>query len=183
MRRVLAEGEWTRHRASDDRILLFERSDSLPRAFVTYNVSSAPPTRELLSRMSDPKFDPLVQSFVESAEDLELPSSPLKGAPATIVRDQAHVVEVEANLEVDGFLILADSFYPGWKATVDGRPVDILPANHLFRGTPVPAGSHRIRFEYAPESYRLGKLLTLGGAVFFLLGIVPIRWRLLRSRI
>jgi uncharacterized membrane protein YfhO len=57
--------------------------------------------------------------------------------------------------------VLADTYYPGWIATVDGVPAAILATNHLFRGVPAPAGTHRIRFAYRPRSLRLGAALSL----------------------
>jgi uncharacterized membrane protein YfhO len=52
---------------------------------------------------------------------------------------------------------------------VDGRPAPILPANHLFRAVPVDAGTHRVRFVYAPASFRVGVASTL-------LGLVLLSW-------
>jgi len=46
---------------------------------------------------------------------------------------------------------------------VDGRPAPVLATNHLFRGVPVDAGAHRVRFVYAPTSLMLGALGTLLG--------------------
>jgi uncharacterized membrane protein YfhO len=51
---------------------------------------------------------------------------------------------------------LADAFYPGWRATVDGAAASVVATNHLFRGVAVQAGTHRIRWEYRPASVTLG---------------------------
>ena len=59
-----------------------------------------------------------------------------------------------------GLVVLADSILPGWTATVDGVPAPILATNHLFRGVPAPAGTHRIRFAYRPRSLALGAALA-----------------------
>jgi len=75
---------------------------------------------------------------------------------------------------------LTDTFYPGWKATIDGRQVDILRANLLFRAILVPAGEHKVVFEYDPQSFRLGGILAVLSALSIVLGlIVPI---LIRSK-
>jgi uncharacterized membrane protein YfhO len=61
----------------------------------------------------------------------------------------------------DGYVVLADTIYPGWRATVDGDPAPIFAANGLFRAVFVRDGSHRVRFEYRPRSLRHGAALTL----------------------
>ncbi len=66
-------------------------------------------------------------------------------------------------------LILADTFYPGWQATVDGDPAPIYRTNVLLRGVPVPAGEHEVVFRYAPASWRQGLLFSAAGGVLLLL--------------
>ena len=56
---------------------------------------------------------------------------------------------------------LADLWYPDWKATVDGRPVEILRADHALRAVVVPAGRHKVEFRFASESVVKGLTLSL----------------------
>jgi uncharacterized membrane protein YfhO len=58
-------------------------------------------------------------------------------------------------------LILADTNYPGWAASVDGKPVAIQTAYGLFRAVPVPAGTHVVEFRFEPASLELGAIITL----------------------
>jgi hypothetical protein len=132
---------------------------------VTYRAASAPPTAELLPLLARESFDPLAESFVEGAGLPAADGAPARGTAATIVRDDAQVVEIDATLAAPGLVVLADTYYPGWTATVDGAPAPILPTNHLFRGVPAPAGTHRIRFAYRPRSLVLGGALSLLGAI------------------
>jgi len=60
-----------------------------------------------------------------------------------------------------GELILTDSFYPGWRAWVDGEPVSIRRADEAFRGVLVPPGTHTVEFRYEPASFRVGLFLSL----------------------
>ena len=76
-------------------------------------------------------------------------------------------------LAAPGLVVLADSYHPGWRASVDGSPAPILATNHLYRGVPVPAGRHTVRFEYRPRSVRLGAILSVVGAA----GIGFLAWR------
>jgi hypothetical protein len=60
-------------------------------------------------------------------------------------------------------LILSDTYYPGWQATIDGVHTKIHPTNLLFRGVIVPAGRHAVGFEYRPASLWVGLLLSVLG--------------------
>ena len=79
-------------------------------------------------------------------------------------------VRLEVVADTAGWLVLADTHFPGWQATIDGDPVEIFPANYLFRAVPVPAGSHQVEFRYGPASFRLG-LVLFGIGLVALLGL------------
>ena len=83
---------------------------------------------------------------------------------ARFVVDRANEVVVDAVAPRGGFLLLADTWYPGWKATVDGRPAPILRANLAHRAVSLPPGSHRVAFVYRPASVFIGFALSLAGA-------------------
>jgi hypothetical protein len=153
------------HPSSTRAVAVFENPHALPRAFVTYRTRAAPAPAELLARLSEPEFDPLVESYVEG-EPRFAPAAdaPARGTAARFLRDDAHVVELEATLAAPGLLVLADAFYPGWSATLDGAPVPILATNHLFRGVSVPAGEHRIRFAYRPWTFPAGVAISFAAA-------------------
>jgi uncharacterized membrane protein YfhO len=87
-----------------------------------------------------------------------------------------HQVQVQVEAPTDGFVVLADTFYPGWQATVDGQPVSIWPANLAFRAVAVEAGPHELIFRYHPRSFYVGlgvSGLTLLTLIIFI--IVQIR--------
>ena len=153
---------------------LFENTRALPRAFVTHRVRPAPEPAALLEALARPDFDPLTESYVEG--DPGLPRSEVavpRGGPARILQDDEEVVELEATLAAPGLVVLADTFAPGWRATVDGTPAGIYATNHLFRGVPAPPGTHRVRFEYRPRSVTAGAAATgcgLAGMLVLALG-------------
>jgi MYXO-CTERM domain-containing protein len=68
-------------------------------------------------------------------------------------------------------VVLGDNWFPGWKAEVDGKPVDIERVDYVLRGTVAGAGHHRVEYRYEPASWRIGwivsllSLLALAGAV------------------
>jgi uncharacterized membrane protein YfhO len=52
--------------------------------------------------------------------------------------------------------VLSEVYYPGWRAWVDDREVDVLRADYLFRAVELPAGAHRVRLLYDPASFKIG---------------------------
>jgi len=84
---------------------------------------------------------------------------------AKIVSYAPERVEIEAESEEAGVLVLSDSYYPGWLAQVDGAPAEILRANGLYRAVVIPAGRHQVVFEYRPSSFRHGVWLSAASAL------------------
>lgn len=82
---------------------------------------------------------------------------------ARILRDEPEHVVVEADATTPAYLTLADTFDPGWSATVDGRPAPIRPAWLTFRAVFLQAGKHRVEFRYRPAGFRLGLAVSLVG--------------------
>ena len=61
----------------------------------------------------------------------------------------------------NGILVLSETYYPGWIATVDRYPAKILVADYVLRGVEVPPGKHRVRFAYRPKSVQYGTAVSL----------------------
>ncbi len=88
---------------------------------------------------------------------------------ATVTRRGNTEVVVRTSATGRSLLVLADPYYPGWRATVDGKPASIVPTDRAFRGVEVPAGAHTVRFQFVNPRLRYGLLLT-GLTVLALLG-------------
>ncbi len=157
----VAAAKLERARSGSERFTLFENPHATPRAFVTYEARPAPPTAALLEAISRSDFDPLEATFVERDPGFDRHAdAPARGHPATLVRDDDTVVEVDVSLDAPGLLVLADAYARGWRARVDGEPAEIVPANHLFRGVRVGAGRHRVRFEYGAAGVGIGAVVS-----------------------
>jgi uncharacterized membrane protein YfhO len=81
-------------------------------------------------------------------------------------------VLVEVDMAQPGYLVLADTHYPGWSATANGEAVEILSANHAFRAVVLAEGENTVVFEYAPVSFRAGVWITVGAALLVSLALV-----------
>jgi hypothetical protein len=67
-----------------------------------------------------------------------------------------------ASMERDGFVIISQTAIPGWRAFLDGRRVKLLRGNHAFLAVYVPAGEHRLHLRYLPDSFVVGRAISLG---------------------
>jgi hypothetical protein len=83
-------------------------------------------------------------------------------ATVEIVEYRPNRIGVRANLTSDAWIIMTDTFYPGWQATIDGKTeASIVPANYIFRAIFVPEGLHEIVFQYWPKHFTLTIVIAL----------------------
>ncbi|MCE9594497.1 MAG: hypothetical protein K8S98_09910 [Planctomycetes bacterium] len=153
---------------------VFENPSALPRAFVPKRVECVADSKTRLARLADPGFDPRALAFVEHPT-----STPIDAANGRVsfVRDDATNVELDVELDTPGLVVLTDTWYPGWHARVGERELEILRADHAFRGVELPAGKSRLAFTYEPESFRSGLRLAAGALVGLVLWFALVRRR------
>ncbi|HDQ70587.1 MAG TPA: hypothetical protein ENN19_00645, partial [Chloroflexi bacterium] len=163
-------GELVERLAGDVR--LYRLADRSGRAWVLHTARQVPPG-EMLAMLSDPDFDPATEVLVEMVVDHRVPDDSAGGGDATLVlRDAPNRVTIHADLVSAGYLVLADTWYPGWRARVDGVPLEILRANHAFRAVWLEAGQHTVEMVYRPASVLAGGAISLVTLLLFLGGIV-----------
>ncbi len=160
-------------------VKIYENLDALPRAFMVAQTVSAPDDATALAAMRATSFD-LAQTAVLKGSQSNVGQAATRSVPyeTRIVTYEPERVVVETNGAGAGWLVLTDAWYPGWRATVDGQPVEIARADILFRAVPVPAGRHRVEFEFAPASPWVG----LGISVVTLTGCALALWLARRKK-
>jgi len=159
-------------------IKVYENEDYLPRAFV---VPRAKVIADAQQRAEELKhFDPLeyvileeeVQGIRDRGQETRVISHPL------ITGYTINEVFIDVETAEEGWLVLADSYFPGWKAYVrplgagEGEEIEapIYRADGNFRAVPLPGGAHTVRFKYAPRSFQLGLFVSfIAGVVTCLL--------------
>jgi hypothetical protein len=93
------------------------------------------------------------------------PCDPAKLAQVHITAESPNRLDLELESPSEGWLVIADTWYPGWTAQVDGKPAPILRADFLFRAIAVPPGIHRVRMQYRPFPFYAGLLISLAAWV------------------
>jgi hypothetical protein len=141
--------------------------DALPRAFwVGRSAQRAGAQEALQEALKDETWRTTV--FLESAAPPGPgpPSPSWNGAvPAVPGSDGCNRTSWIIDAPAQGWLVLRDLYWPGWKATVDGRAARLLPADGVFRAVEVPAGRHEVLFIYRPLSLLIGSAVSLLAAV------------------
>jgi Bacterial membrane protein YfhO len=143
----------------------------LPRAFMVPNMRHEKETH-ILSAYYDESFDPL--SAVLLSETMEFEASPHFNGNVDQVIYRPNRVTIKTHQEGNGFLVLMDSYFPGWTVKVDGQAKPVLRANHFYRAVRLGPGEHVLEFEYFPEGLKLG--LVISGISVLLLALGGLFW-------
>ena len=151
-----------RYRRSGD-IEVQGLSAALPRAYVVGQFHLATSSRAGLSYMA--RGFPMRREVVLE----KVPAASIgPGGAARIVRYEDEEVAVALADSAGGILVLSDTYYPGWRAFVDGVEHPILRANHVFRAVVVPTGGREVVFSYEPDSFRYGLLVSVAAVALWL---------------
>ncbi len=179
-----ADGQFRRVHSGD--VKIYQNLQSLPRAYAVGRALVAADDAASLALLDDPAFEPgdqvvLLADELAAAGQQEAAAG-LSGMAAGTVQISDYRPErvtVEASLDAPGALVLADAWYPGWQVSIDGQPAPLLRANYLFRAVLLPAGQHRVQFEFRPASLRAGAAISLAAAGLLLLAAI-LGWRAMR---
>jgi hypothetical protein len=157
---------WSR---DDHRV--YENRRALPRAFFVPQARAAGDPAAVLDALARGRDDPRRMALLEGPTAAPLGTPGAEGE-AEIETDASESVSVRVQASAPGFLFLADQHYPGWRASVDGRPVPIHRANYAFRLVEVPAGGSVVRFDYRPRSLVIGAVVSAGTLVLVLTALL-----------
>ena len=155
-------------------VKIYENLDVLGRSFLVHRATVAADDEAALGLMQAPAFDPAAEVILGAANEGATPGAdtgpettaarqPRTGEAARVVHYVPERVEIEVSTQAPGYLVLTDAWYPGWEATVDGKPVSVYRADLLFRAVAVGSGDHRVVFRFRPVSLRVGAGISLAG--------------------
>jgi hypothetical protein len=142
-------------------VKIFENLNAFPRAWTVHRASAIPAGPSVRAMLASPSFDARSQVFLVDQDPPKLAQCDGVDEYVEVVRHQANHVTLRARLGCRGMVILSDTFFPGWHATVDGKSADIYEAYGALRGVIVDAGEHAIEMNYLPGSVLLGGAMTL----------------------
>jgi hypothetical protein len=143
---------------ADPTVNVYRNETPLPRAFMVHRAISATDHADAWALVQEPGLDPAKTVILEGGRPMDV--QPEGQASVEITRYDTNALEITVDSLSEGYLVLSDPFYPGWRATVDGQPAPILRANYAFRAIAIPAGAHRVTMNFLPTSWLIGLGLT-----------------------
>jgi hypothetical protein len=131
---------------------------ALPRAYLVPRMKVPKEGGHVLNTYYDKSFDPLKEVLLSENIDFK-ESDHFQGVVEQVSYRPNHVT-VKIRQEGDGFLVLMDSYFPGWTVKVDGQERPILKANHYYRAVQLGSGRHTLEFDFLPEGMKAGWMIS-----------------------
>jgi len=147
---------------ADAGLRVYENDAALPRARWVPRIEVVADPGALLARLAYGSDDLRAVTLVEKPPPsgfVGIAAASPAGRATFVTDDPEHIV-IDVDAPARGFLVLADHYYPGWWATVNGRTVAIQRANYMFRTVEVPAGESRVEFRFFPTRFWFGAAVT-----------------------
>ncbi len=149
---------------------VFELGDPFPRAWFVGRAEVIPEADLAIARLGADDFD-LRQAAI-LAKPLTIPlAEPLT---STIQFTAFSPTRLRADVTVTGpsLLVFSQIYYPGWRATLDGQPVELAQVNVVQSGLVVPAGQHTVELAFNPATFRWGGLISIIGLAIWVLLLI-----------
>jgi hypothetical protein len=164
---------------------VFEDPAALPRAFVAPRARCVD-DRAAVQLLRGRAVAPADEALLADCATVPVPAADTRGLAAgsarvslvpeaRIVVDEPARVVVAAATDVPAWLVLTDTWFPGWRARLDGAEVPLRRADHAFRAVALPPGRHEIEFAFTPRGLRLGGAVTLAALALVIVLLLP--WR------
>ena len=143
-------------------VAVYERQPAPAHAWIVHDVRTVG-RGWALPLLTDGAIDPRHTALVEGTPPPTGAVDPAAAATewARVTRFEPERLTITARAAAPGLLVVSEIYASGWRAFVDGAPVDVLPTDHALRGVSIPAGEHTVELRYEPVELRLG--LAIGG--------------------
>jgi hypothetical protein len=153
-------------------------TQAVPRAFVVHRADVVETPAAALARYATPAFS-YRRTVVLERSDGALASRRGSGAPtiATALHRGLNGATWQVKSSTPGYLVLLDSWAPGWSVSVNGHSARVLHANYAFRAVEVPAGTSAVKLVYRPGGFIAGLWLATATIVGFVLAAGALLYR------
>jgi len=163
----------------DKTVVVLENKNVLARAFMVYDWDVILDGNQQIDKLLDEKY-PLSKKIILNEDVAGIsrsPNPPPGKVSYEVYKENSSILNI--NTPESGILFVSDTFYPGWKAYLDGKETKIYRADFAFRAVVIPQGTHKVEFKYLPESFYTGLRVSAISLLFFItiLGYTSLKYR------
>jgi hypothetical protein len=177
-RALLESSSGLRVAYEDEVVTILESPTARPKAYFTSNVREESAATTLARLQADPRA---VEDLITVEEDVGDVARGRGGpsVPVPLAEFRPNGLRATFEAPAPGIFVVTDSYFPGWQATVNGQPAEVIQVNGLVRGVVVPAaGRQEVTMSYRPASFVNGMSVALT-TVLLLLALLT--WDLLSA--
>jgi len=152
---------------------VYRLRDPLARAYAVARVEVLDQESTVVRRMlaDDFRADRVAYTLDPAAAG-DYPGSP--GARITWEKDEPDQLALRVETVAPSFVVIADAWWPGWSADLDGAATPIRRVNHSLRGIALPAGTHQLQLRFVPEGWATGVAVTRGALALWIAAALTI---------
>lgn len=149
-----------------DGLKIYQMRDPFERVWPVNQVEVVTDFSATLQRLADDSFDLRRTAIVSEPPEIGLASDPQ--AAIQIIDFSPNALHFTTESSAPQLLVVSQIFYPGWQATIDGQPAELLLVNGVLQGLTVPSGTHTIRLAFWPASFTTGLWISAAGLLICL---------------
>ena len=157
-------------------IWIYKNPYSTPRVFLAFDGEILPNDTAILDRMADSTSQWPAAYFTPDQDIHSNHTSKNLGDTVVITKSGTNEVDLNSHSSDNSYLVLTDTYYPGWKAHIDGKEAPIYRCNYAMRAVALPSGSHSIVFSFEPDSYRVSSWIS-SISLLILIGMTVVGWK------
>jgi hypothetical protein len=164
--------------AAGNMVYLYQLPGDNPPAWVA-TATLKVPDDAALATLQDPRFNAALQrsvAIVDTVSSVTATADPSKLPVPSTLTAQVHrpnhssiVIDLSAPAQNGNMLIVSEAFYPGWNATIDGKPAATERTDYVLIGVPLTAGARKIELEFTSAASSRGKAITIASTIVSLL--------------
>jgi len=152
---------------------MYENTLCMPRAYSISKLIGFNSQDPILLSLSNAVFDFTKQAAISDDDLNKIGTSNFSFGKVAIENYGDNEVDLRTDFKGEGFIVLADAYYPGWHAYIDNKSTDIYKTNGILRGIVIPSGIHTITFKYQP--WKIYACMALSIFTVVVIAIILIR--------
>ncbi len=150
----------------DDRYAVYQNTTAFPRFGLYYHIQEVSTDQTALQLLAADVYDLRQTLILEDPLPIRLEEGT---GSAKLVRADANAQEFSVTTDKPALFYISDTYFPGWKATVNKDPTTIYRANYNFRAVVVPSGESSVSFTYVPSNFWIGVAISAVSLTLLLL--------------